>query len=40
MIIKNSVVKIENLVVNYKSRPVKLNPGWGLILIKLQALGL
>ena len=27
MITKNSVVKIQNLVVNHKSRPVKLNSG-------------
>ena len=26
MITKNSVVKIENLVVNHKSQPVKLKP--------------
>ena len=27
MIIKNSVVKIENQVVNHESKPVKSNPG-------------
>ena len=27
MITKNSVVKIENLVLNHESRPVKSNPG-------------
>ena len=27
MITKNSIIKIQNIDVNHKSRPVKLNPG-------------
>ena len=34
MLTKSSIVKIQNLVVNHKSRPVKSNTGFVFILYK------
>ena len=33
MIIKNSVVKMQTLIMNHKSQPVKLNPSYGFLLV-------